>query len=343
MPSLASALLTTLLLPFGAFAVAAPGATAQVAGSLTIRATACPPGYERDDHAADCADAPLAGVAFAYGALGGPGMPATIFAEGTTGDDGGVVFRIPAAATPSPLWGDQRMPAGYHGFEAVCTRNGEAIPVERTQFEPSGPFGIVVAGILPGDALACAWYTVPGVDDAAPEIASGGIGLSRAAWEAAHGPSELVSLPPTGKDPDGFGSVYAYEDGTYYVQFGGRKGEAGRVSYVEVAWGSGGVGDQEAHHVVDELLPDDAAETESYRLPPTPGGPMALLVRRYESVALDAVPTGDSTDTAHGVPSGWLGLGPAVLVTYHVRVNELTPGEPSGNRTTVTRATITVA
>src|SRR5688572_29666693 len=61
----------------------------QGAGSrLTIYVTACPPGYAGGDYYADCAHAPLAGVAFVAHGGDGPAMSATSDADGVAVFDG---------------------------------------------------------------------------------------------------------------------------------------------------------------------------------------------------------------------------------------------------------------
>ena len=161
-------------------------------------------------------------------------------------------------------------------------------------------------------------------------IESGGIGLTRAAWEAAHGSGEPVEVPWV------FGDLYAYEGGAYYVRFAdvkpGGEDEA-KVTYVEVVWDGGGTTYEEASASVAALLPADVRRpTDVFRAPPTPGGPIDFLVMRYVSPALDAV---------NPEP---LDLPAEILVIYHARTTELDtpPGSQPVIEQDVTRVSIVV-
>jgi hypothetical protein len=100
-------------------------------------------------------------------------------------------------------------------------------------------------------------------------VGSGGIGLSREDWEELHGPGEAAQ------------NYVAYEGGTYYVQFQGDI-----VSFLEFGWDDPGVALAEAEAAVRELLPTDARLAESFAAPATAGGPISLLMHRYDSPAL---------------------------------------------------------
>ena len=106
------------------------------------------------------------------------------------------------------------------------------------------------------------------------EVVSGGIGLGRADWEAAHGPG----------DP---GQNYvSYEGGVYVVQF---RGDV--VSYLEFGWQEPGVTFTAAETAVRELIPSDARLAEAFSAPATAGGPIGLSMQRYTSNAfVDLVP-----------------------------------------------------
>jgi hypothetical protein len=162
---------------------------------------------------------------------------------------------------------------------------------------------------------AGALVVLPGVRDPSGAAArqgafeSGGIGLSRAEWEAVHGPGDVGQ------------NYVTYEGGRYYVQF---VGDA--VSFIELGWEDrGGVDAPDALAEVEALLPADAGFLETFLAPPTGGGLVGLTIDRYESEALP-----DRFPDAQPPPTG------SILVVY-----QETPGqdrfEPS-----VTRASIAV-
>lgn len=141
----------------------------------------------------------------------------------------------------------------------------------------------------------------------AGDMTSGGIGLSREAWEGIHGPGA-----PTETAPPPYGTLYGYEDGAFYVAFEGSKSDAADVVMsIEVARGEEGVTYEDTFAVVDGLVPVDAELTEAYPAPPTPGGPVGLNVLRYASASLDEVPHGSGI------------LTPNFLVVVHERVEEI--------------------
>ena len=182
---------------------------------------------------------------------------------------------------------------------------------------------LAAVGIVIGTATAAA--------QAGEAIESGGIGLTRAAWEAAHGPGAPIEIPFV------FGDLYAYEGGTYYVQFEAAKpgGEAeATLIYLEVVWGGGGATYEEANVAVRSLLPADVGRpTDVFRAPPTPGGPVDLMMERYASPSLDAV---------NPEP---LDLPAEILIIYHVHTSELDtpPGAQPLAERSVTRVSMTVA
>jgi hypothetical protein len=159
------------------------------------------------------------------------------------------------------------------------------------------------------------------------EIASGGIGLTRASWEEAHGAGERIEVVNPLYD-----ELYAYEGGSLFVAYEDVKpgGEAeAAVLVVERAWEDDGVPFAEAKAAAAALLPADAALADPpYVAPPTPGGPVALESHRYESAALDAVPYYPTT------------LNPDVLVTYHERATASSTGHQRIVETAVSRVSI---
>ena len=106
------------------------------------------------------------------------------------------------------------------------------------------------------------------------DVVSGGIGLSRADWEAAHGPGDAGQ------------NYVVYEGGTYFVQF---RGDV--VSFIEYGWQEPGVPLATAEGAVRDFIPSDARLTEAFSAPATAGGPIGLYMQRYTSRALvDGVP-----------------------------------------------------
>ena len=148
-------------------------------------------------------------------------------------------------------------------------------------------------------------------DSTAPRIDSGGLGLTRSAWEAIHGPGTLTDISAPVYD-----EMFAWEgDVTTYVAFEGSKTEGDDVAmFIELVWGDAAVPFEEARAAAEALLPADATMGEFYPAPPTPGGPVALHAFRYTSDALATVPYGTTT------------LSPNVLVTCHARVETIHTG-----------------
>jgi hypothetical protein len=144
------------------------------------------------------------------------------------------------------------------------------------------------------------------VHPAASQPPSGGLGLTRAEWEAAHG-------APTGAGPAvGFLS-YA---GGYVARFDGAGPEAA-ARYIELAWGdAGAVSAEEARAAVLGLLPADAAEvgTSSSRA----GNPVTV----YRSAWL----------AGRVAPIWWLGDEPGT----HIAIYRT---QPNGRITSVVVAT----
>ena len=121
----------------------------------------------------------------------------------------------------------------------------------------------------------------------APGVPSGGIGLPRQDWDAAHGPGEVGQ------------SLVTYEGG-YEVGF-----RDGVVAFVEVGWADPGVPFADAEAAVLGLLPADARLLETFTAPATAGGPTGLLLHRYDSPALATL--------VPEVGAAWTG---GVLVVY---------------------------
>ena len=141
--------------------------------------------------------------------------------------------------------------------------------------------------LIGGIALA------PPAPGRAQALDSGGLGITREAWEATHGPGDPVDIvsPVWGEL-----TAYAFDGGMYYVAFAGSKDAgAGVVVSLEVAFAEGITAEDDVDAIIDPLLPVDATFADTYYLPPSPGARSALSVFRYESAGLDAVPYGTDT------------------------------------------------
>ncbi|MCC6791571.1 MAG: hypothetical protein IT336_07805 [Thermomicrobiales bacterium] len=151
-------------------------------------------------------------------------------------------------------------------------------------------------------------------------IDSGALGLPKSKIEAVFGPSgDPIEMPghPI------FDETYAYEteEGTLTVSYRDVDGVPTAV-FIEFAWVGDGVGDAVASDLVDRCLPADATLTELYTAPPTPNGPIALVMNRYESDSLGRIAA----------------LAPEILVIFHERWD--VPGVPDGR--SILSVTITV-
>jgi hypothetical protein len=162
------------------------------------------------------------------------------------------------------------------------------------------------------------------------EFDSGGLGLTRSAWEETHGEgtlADVVSSP--------FDEIYGYNDGAYYVVFEGSKDPAESVALdVEAVWEGEGIEFEAAMEAVAGLLPADAERVGSpYFAVPTPDSPIGLIAWYYTSESLDAVPYGGPDST----------LTPDILVTFHATYVDETPAGSHQQivETYVTRASIT--
>ena len=337
MRRLAGALLVALVLPLGALTMRPPAAARQAEGSLTIYNAICPPGYDGDRHFEDCFDNPVAGAEFAISET-----KADFFASARTDASGFATLPLP----PDILAGDvavARSPAvevfdGQPPFVVLCTKgNGaEAVDVRysQVQLDPGGDAFLAEVAAAPGDQIRCDWYDIPpgddGDDTAPPSSATGvdsdGLGSTRAAWEARHGPGELTDAyaPP-------YRAVYQYENGTYFVQFSGQEGPEDVLTYIEVAWPGDGVELIEAEARTRSLLPADVALTEAFYAPRTPGGPTALRVFLATSPSL-AARLGASAENL-AIPN--------VQVIFHERLRDPQTVRPGESPDAITRVSLT--
>lgn len=145
----------------------------------------------------------------------------------------------------------------------------------------------------------------------AGSIDSGGLGLTRVAFEATYGPPQITESPLGPYDEL---SGYAFQQGWFYVAYEGSKTEAEDIAvYIEVSLGGDGVGEEQATGIVESLLPADATIEGASFAPPTPDGPIALRTMHYTSDALGSVPYGTTT------------LPPDFLVIYHQTLTDTTP------------------
>lgn len=283
-------LVATLLPAFAAFA-APSSSRAQATGSITVRNLACPPGYSGDRHADDCGDNPVAGTTFAISE-----PKSSYFVSAITDAGGRATLALPDIIASGTITFGQTPPVEVLDeqppFVVTCTKSGgEAVDVQysQIQLDPGGDAFSVAVAAVPGDQIVCDWYDLapratsgetpaaPGtiVGTAAPvdEAIVGGLGLSRAEWEAAHGAAE-----PTDAYAPPYRPVYQYERGIFYVQFAGEGGDADPIIYLELVFPDEGAELPFAEGKVRELLPDDAELSEAFYLPRTPGGPTAQRV-----------------------------------------------------------------
>jgi hypothetical protein len=135
-------------------------------------------------------------------------------------------------------------------------------------------------------------------------IPSGGIGLTRAAWEAIYGSGEATQAFGKYTDPTYGGPIYM-----------GLTAEGDLVDFIEVQWQEvsqlGGIPEESAGNQVRALLPEDAEQVEAFFLPATPAGPLALRAQRWTSAALGELTGRD-----------------AILVIYQEEERQMNPGSP---------------
>lgn len=107
-------------------------------------------------------------------------------------------------------------------------------------------------------------------------VASGGIGLTRPAWEAIYGRGPAGAFGRY-TDPTYGGPIYVGLDG-------------GLVGVINVHWQGvsqpGGIPETAAGNQVRALLPEDAVLAERFCLPAMPGGAPVLRAQRWTSAAL---------------------------------------------------------
>ena len=149
----------------------------------------------------------------------------------------------------------------------------------------------------------------------ADDLDSGGIGLSRDAWEDVYGDGEVLQ------------SIVQYESPEVglpvYVGF-----EDDRVAHIEFRYSEtqrGGLLEEDAIDLVESALPADAILIDEFAVPATPEGPMALRARRWGSNALGYVTGGETS----------------ILVIYQEKLVQQNPG--SDPEIVIPAVTLTVA
>jgi hypothetical protein len=231
-------------------------------GSIEVHKSACPPGATGDLFR-ECHANGLGGVPFLVDG------PQTTRAA-TAGPIGSVFFgQLPAGRYTIA----EMVPSGDYAQYVVYCSDGAGVEVP-FEYRGNGRAAVQLE-VADGQHVVCDWYNIPAphaIPTAAPdtEIESGGVGLTRTAWGGLHG-SGVRS-----------GQVITYEDGRYDVAFAQRF-----VIFIETGWEEdGGVTVAAAIDEVHGLLPADAELLESFTLPATESGPIALAAERYESAAL---------------------------------------------------------
>jgi hypothetical protein len=173
---------------------------------------------------------------------------------------------------------------------------------------------------LAGAGMAFALARSFAVARQANGIASGGIGLTRAEWEAIYGPGEALQTFARYTDP-------AY-GGPIYVGMDFENVDDGLVEFIELQWANlnqlGGMRQEYAEDATRGLLPDDARLHETFYMPATPGGPIALRSQRWTSAALADL-TGDRM---------------SILIIFQEKTGQINPDSPV--EIIVTAATIAV-
>jgi hypothetical protein len=177
-------------------------------------------------------------------------------------------------------------------------------------------------------ALALSFVILPDARaNQTASIDSGGLGLTRAEFEAAYGPGDPVETPPAIYDEV---FVHGTQNGLLYVAYEGSKSEEEDVVvYLEFAWGGDGATEDEATALVQSFLPADAALDGVYFAPPTPDGPNALMTFHYFSDSLAGVSYGTGT------------LTPDILVIYVQTLTDVSqPGSQPVAETSVTSVSL---
>lgn len=149
-------------------------------------------------------------------------------------------------------------------------------------------------------------------------IASGGIGLTKTAFEAYFGPGEATQSYGKYIDPTYGGPIYVGFDFVNHPD--------GLLDFLELQWSgvsqAGGLSESTAAYEVSTVLPADAVIRKRYWMGATPGGPIALRSEEWTSASL----------------AGLRGGKGSILVTYQVKTGSLNPGSPM--QEIITAATI---
>lgn len=260
-----SRLVAPLLLLLALLGAAVP-ATAQSGDDLFIKAFNCetdPGSIGLLSVPEECAEA--AGVAFTVATEDGAEVGSCV-----TADFGGCVVEVPLGTTVVVTEDVSTLPTGYAPTENPRTRQTPP---------PPGAAGEFIAVFVNVATDTDAGATNDG------GLASGGIGLTRAAWEAEHGPGASCCSVGTGEGGRTY-QVLSYEGGAYYVGLSSDDNFQNEVvTFVEWSWG---VGDTPTFEEFAALLPADAVLVETFGLPSTPDGPIAVTVYRFESNTLAA-------------------------------------------------------
>lgn len=139
-------------------------------------------------------------------------------------------------------------------------------------------------------------------------VTSGGIGLTKTAFEQYFGPGKATQSYAKYTDPTYGGPIYAGYD---FVNF-----SDGLLDFLELQWSgvsqAGGLGESTAAYEVSTVLPADAVFRARYWMGATPGGPIALRSEEWTSASLAGVRNGKGS----------------ILVTYQVKTGSLNPGSP---------------
>ncbi|CAN5705744.1 hypothetical protein BH23CHL5_BH23CHL5_15640 [soil metagenome] len=254
-------------------------------GGIELHVSACPDSNPEGTLFEKCHHLVLPGTAYS---IDGPA-----YREGVTSGPLGAV-----------AW--QKLPAGMYTLSEIIP-NGNFVDYivycsdtggNEVPFAYSGNGRAAVTFELgPDQYVVCDWFNIPAEVVApiatlpvAQEAPSFGLGLTIAEWEEIHG---------SGTPAD---RVVMYESGRYAVLF-----SSGIVTFIETDWiDEGGVSAIDASKEVANLLPPDASLVERYYLPPTPDGPIGLVVERYESTIL--------ANRLGSLPLLWNG---SLIVVYH--------------------------
>ena len=166
-----------------------------VAGSLTVYATSCPPGYTGTDYFEDCYGNPEVDLGFAAsGRIG-------VIAEAATDADGFVTYSFADLGVHEPPdagEGEAGISIGINAtedFAVYCSKNGGQA-VEVHALVDGGPAGLPGVGlngedVEPGDEIRCDWYLLPaGPEPPAPTPTQPATRLPNTGAGAAKGEAE---------------------------------------------------------------------------------------------------------------------------------------------------------